>query len=450
LRFFLKLKSVFLETLDIENGDKNLTVAAQDHTRRLVDAFKRKDFKTAEKLALSGTQNFPNFKIGWQVLSALYGAADRKSEATQAAKAVVMCDPADPNAHFNLGVALYKNGELESARAAYNDSLRYNPDDADAYANLGVIAHDLGQQKLAFDHYDKALKLAPNVPAMTLNIVSLLTTFRPSKIEPNSLPNLNEKIRQIGARLAATDLGSDGEIFSHLAEAIHLVQASDFQLWTNLSQITHRNFHTLNCERHLAIFSEHNIIPEYCFGCYKVQIEPQTVTDLIKLNLLFQRLELEENNIRKCMVELRPAIPGKYKGLVYCPNPESAARVVQHMKAEIAELFERPMNIFMKRGCSEYSLVHPDYARLNTPLGAAMNYDERWRSVEKTFDLSRGENRQRKPLPRLNGLNLEDILIICKWAQYASCIGDESYKLVTVDPPAYSEIAKLAVTRVAE
>ena len=79
-----------------------------------------------------------------------------------------------------------------------------------------------------------------------------------------------------------------------------------------------------------------------------------------------------------------------------------------------------------------------------------MNYDERWRTVEKTFDLSRGENRQRKPLPRLNGLNLEDILIICKWAQYASCIGDESYKLVTVDPPAYSEIAKLAVTRVAE
>ena len=64
------------------------------------------------------------------------------------------------------------------------------------------------------------------------------------------------------------------------------------------SQTYRRNQTRLNCHRHERIFNEHNIIPKFCFGCFKVQIEPRTVVELIKLFLLFDRITLEANNSR--------------------------------------------------------------------------------------------------------------------------------------------------------
>ena len=37
----------------------------------------------------------------------------------------------------------------------------------------------------------------------------------------------------------------------------------------------------------MSIFKEHGIIPEFCFSCFKVQVEPNSVIDLIKLFVVF-------------------------------------------------------------------------------------------------------------------------------------------------------------------
>ena len=52
------------------------------------------------------------------------------------------------------------------------------------------------------------------------------------------------------------------------------------------TQIPRGGKEDLNCGRHMNIFETHKIIPEFCFGCYKVLIEPQNVVDLIKLNFI--------------------------------------------------------------------------------------------------------------------------------------------------------------------
>ena len=52
------------------------------------------------------------------------------------------------------------------------------------------------------------------------------------------------------------------------------------------------------------------IIPKYCFSCYKIQINLKTVVDLIKLFLIFDKIKLEKNNTRKCIVEIRNKIKG--------------------------------------------------------------------------------------------------------------------------------------------
>ena len=45
----------------------------------------------------------------------------------------------------------------------------------------------------------------------------------------------------------------------------------------------------------MLIFKQKKIIPEFCFGCYKVQVEVDSIIELIKLFLVFNQLKLENN-----------------------------------------------------------------------------------------------------------------------------------------------------------
>ena len=63
----------------------------------------------------------------------------------------------------------------------------------------------------------------------------------------------------------------------------------------------------------MKVFNKFNIIPKFCFGCYKVLVEPRSILELIKLFVVFDQIKLVENNTRKCMIEMRPEISGFYK-----------------------------------------------------------------------------------------------------------------------------------------
>ena len=51
------------------------------------------------------------------------------------------------------------------------------------------------------------------------------------------------------------------------------------------AQIYRKNSIDLGCYRHKGIFNEFNIIPKFCFSCFKIQIEPKNVMELFKLHL---------------------------------------------------------------------------------------------------------------------------------------------------------------------
>lgn len=68
----------------------------------------------------------------------------------------------------------------------------------------------------------------------------------------------------------------------------------------------------------MAIFDKFDVIPKYCFDCYKVLITPHTIMDLFKLLMIFEKITLPLDNTRKCMVETRDACSGTYKGFIYC------------------------------------------------------------------------------------------------------------------------------------
>ena len=85
----------------------------------------------------------------------------------------------------------------------------------------------------------------------------------------------------------------------------------------------------LNCERHLGLFSKHKIIPKFCFSCYKVQISMNDVLSLLKLYFYFNKLTLKENNIKKCIIELRSNVIGNYKGYIFCSSKIEAENIKQ-------------------------------------------------------------------------------------------------------------------------
>ena len=54
-------------------------------------------------------------------------------------------------------------------------------------------------------------------------------------------------------------------------------------LETSFLQVYKSNEINLNCKRHMLIFNQKKIIPEFCFGCYKVQVEVGSIIELIKV-----------------------------------------------------------------------------------------------------------------------------------------------------------------------
>jgi len=199
----------------------------------------------------------------------------------------------------------------------------------------------------------------------------------------------------------------------------------------NDSQIHRRNDKDLSCKRHTKIFYDDNVIPKNCFECYKVIIEPKTLVDLVKIYILFDHIKLENNNIRKCMIELRPNIEGTYKSLVYCSGLDEAESIFKKLKVIIDKTINENISIDIKRGCTEFGMAHPLYKDYKSNL---MKYEKDWKEKEDLFD-NKFPNLINYKLNKetIFGITLNDILTIRNWVCYAKLIGDKSYKMISED-----------------
>jgi len=186
----------------------------------------------------------------------------------------------------------------------------------------------------------------------------------------------------------------------------------------------------LNCDRHMGLFNEQKIISQFCFDCYKVQIEPSNLIDLIKLHLIFNSIVLENDNIRKCMVELRKYLTGYYKGIIYCRSLADATSVSKKLNDVIFTRTGMTMPMKIKRGCSEYEIKFPDYGKIEKSGQKTMNYEPSWKSIEKHYDSKHSQTTRPSLYPDLMGLNLHDFFVIQKWINYACGIGDTSIKSI--------------------
>ena len=216
------------------------------------------------------------------------------------------------------------------------------------------------------------------------------------------------------------------------------------------TQIYRRNKINLNCDRHFGIFNKYKIIPKFCFSCYKLQINIRNVLDLTKLYFYFNNLNLEKNNIRKCMIELREKVLGNYKGYLYANSIDEAQNLKEIIKNDLINYEINFEKIEIKHGCTEYYEQYELYKNIQEDVTDKI-YQKGWYKIEKDFDEKNfiKENKKEKIYDStLNKFNLSDFLIIKNWFIYANIINDYSYKDIFKFDIKTDHIAKMDIEKI--
>ena len=336
-------------------------------------------------------------------------------------------------------------GNWDQSVICFSKAIKLNPAYADAHYNLGIAQDSLGRLEEAILSYTKAIELKPNYPKFYEGLIRLLTFYNPEKPNLNPCVIANKLLQTINYSYDSNKQISDDDVVTFFQRCNNVILENINNLNVNETEIFRSFTIDLKCDRHFQVFNTFNVIPEYCFGCYKVQIGLRNVMELFKLYFVFDKLNLKNNNPRKCMLEMRPKVPGAYKGYIYCFSLSEANEIQNQLTTILNKKINENISITVKRGCSEYGIAYPQYKKINQNNGQLMKYNEEWRSKEKFIDdklAKRDQSKQRVLRKNLPGATVCDILTMSNWLVYAKIMGDLSYKKIIKKIPISPVIEK--------
>ena len=357
--------------------------------------YNKKEFNEALKLSLDLSENYPNNSYA-------------------------------QNLHGIVLIALnnWKNGKNYFLKA-----IEANNTFPEAYNNLGLSEMNLGDLEKALENFLIAIKLKPNYDNCHNNILKILTFFKSQKNKDNPYVLANNLISKIKFHYDQNNKINNSEIVNFYKKSFDIVNKNLKKIDTSETQIYRQNSEDLNCFRHFRIFNKFNVIPKFCFGCFKVTVQTETVLDLLKLYFVFDKLYLGLQNTRKLMIEEREDVSGNYKGFIYCSSVEEGENIKNKLKSILIKNLGTDCSISLKRGCSKFALKFPSYKKASVNENEMMPFDETWKSLEEIVDNRTWNADSKKGIthPSLTGFTLRDILVIRNWLLYANKIGDNSF-----------------------
>lgn len=312
----------------------------------------------------------------------------------------------DYYAYYNLANFLYANLQLEESIYYYNECLKINP------------------------HFNKARNEINIAKKEKKDLIIYLTTNDTQQQSSNLIIKCNQKLNKIKYKLDFNQNISENFIYKYTNNILSILDNELMDTEFNLTQIYRDGSNQYDCERHFQVFNQYKVIPENCFECYKVLIQTDNVVELIKLFFLFNSIYSKINLTRKCMIELRKYVDGKYKALIYCIGLSEANETLKLLNPILDKTINKNISRFIKRGCSEFSLAYPDYGEINPSSKNFLKYNLDWKVKEDIIDKKISDTRSNISIKGniLNYISLSDALIIKNWIVYAKLIGDDSYK----------------------
>ena len=332
-------------------------------------------------------------------------------------------NPNYAEANNNMGALLKTIGKTKESIVYFEKAIKIKPDFANAYNNLGASYNLMGEWEMAIQNYDRCLKINPNEKDSFNNLINLLTFHDPEKKDLNFIIKTNNLLKKNNFKFDENKIINDDQIIEYFKISNNIITENLNKTEYNFTEIFRKNTYNLNCKRHFEVFNNFNVIPEFCFNCYKVQVEPKNIIDLLKLYIIFDNLNLKKNNTRKCFIEVRPQIGGLYKGLVYCRGVEEAEQIESLLTPIVKNVINNKTSIAIKRGCSEFAISYPKFKdKKNT-----MQYEKSWKEKENIIDQKLFKEEKIFLKDTISGHTINDFLIIRNWMMYAKKIGDKHY-----------------------
>ncbi|WP_440672499.1 tetratricopeptide repeat protein [Candidatus Pelagibacter sp. HIMB1715] len=386
------------------------------------------DYLNARKIFQDVVETNPKIISAQYSLGFIFKKIGDYENSIKSFKNVIKINSNQLNTNYNLGLIYKDIGDQKNAEKHFKEEIRLNPRFVDAHNNLGIVFSSLGNYEEAINCFINALKFDSNFKSAKENLVLALTSCNFESTNPIvTLHNdIKKKYKNLDLKqnLKSNDLtknfGKFNQNFNKHKKYIEEINFTETQTFR-------RNSYNLNCERHHELYNKKKIISKFCFGCFKIQIEPNCVLDLVKLYFVFDDFRFLKNNWRKCMLEFRQNINGLYKGFIYCTSLKEAEDISNYIKPILHKTMSFKLSI--KRGCSEFYDTFPNFKELDTKNNDYMQYDPEWELLEKNFDKNKKINK--KTLSTLSGLSLSDFLVINNWLNYAKMIDDRSYKKVS-------------------
>lgn len=329
---------------------------------------------------------------------------------------------------YGKAYALMKNQQYDEAIIFFNKFIKFKPLNADAHNAIGACLISLNKFEDSLDYLVKALNLQPKHKEAQENLINLLKFYEPIKDFSNSIIKINNQIKKKKFAFDFKIPIKNEDIIDYYRNIYQILKQDLFFNNFKEEQIFRRNELTLDCDRHFKVFNTYNVIPEYCFGCYKIQIDLKNILELFKLYFIFDIIKFDKNNIRKTMIESRPNVKGAYKGLIYCTGLDEAKKILDIILPIIKLNIDKKVNIFIKRGCTEFSISHPGFDKIDQSI----KYKEDWREKEKKIDKDNLPSKETTLKNSISGLTISDALIMKNWLIYAKKIDDMSYKKFSI------------------
>ena len=413
-----------------------MTLINPKKINELVTLYKNGSFKEVLKKSVSLFEKDPNNYFINNICGMTNFSLSNFQKSSEFFSKAIKINPNNFEAYNNLGTSLNYLGKFKESIASYKSALKLNPNSAEILNNIGNTFRDLGKFDEAINYYIKALNVNSAYKKAKNNIIKTLAFHNPKKSIYNPYLLANKKLQNLKINYNKEEKISDMKIKKMFNEWISITNNYINKLEYEFSQIYRLQTKDLNCKRHHKVFNTFNIIPKNCFGCYKVQVNPKNVIDLIKLYLIFDQLNLKNNNNRKTFCETRPYISSTYVGLIYCYTFEEANKVRNKLIKLYTKLIDKNNNISIKRGCSEFSIAHSAYKETNKKSKNFMKYDVSWKEKEKIVDNKIPERDKSTKIfskNHIKGINLHDVLSIRNWLIYAKKINDNSHKKIYSD-----------------
>jgi len=133
----------------------------EDKITELLGCYRRGELDQVERLARSMTRKWPDYDLGWNVLSAALHARGKLDKAARVYEKAIAVSPDHAELRDNYGALLLQQSRLEEAEQQFREAIRLNPKSAKARANLAMALLTTNAVREAAEMGRSAVDLEP-------------------------------------------------------------------------------------------------------------------------------------------------------------------------------------------------------------------------------------------------------------------------------------------------